>query len=50
MVSIAVIYHDQDQIRAERVYFRLQLTGSNPSLREVRQELKAGTEAETMEE
>lgn len=31
------------QLEEERVYFRLQFIGHNPSLREVRQELKAGT-------
>lgn len=50
IASIAVLYHDQNQIRAERVYFRLQCTGQNLSLREVSQKPKAGTGAETMEE
>lgn len=46
-VSIAMIkHHNQKQLRKERGDFTTQLLGHTPSLREVGQDLKAGTHPE----
>lgn len=45
-VSIAIKTHNQKQLEEKRMYFILQVSSHNPSLREVKAGLKSGTEAE----
>lgn len=48
-VSIAIKTHNQKQLEEKRMYFILQVSSHNPSLREVKAELKSGTEEELTE-
>lgn len=49
-VSIAMKTHNQKQLGEKRMYFILQVSSHNPSLRDVKAELKLRIEAELTEE